>query len=115
MDKQTENADSSEPSVITPAVYVGKSRGGKPGKGTAMHHVTYNRALTVEEERAVKAFADETVGEKRGRFAKKRGWKDSESGDYSWPFRRVGAGRSGPRLHGAGSAPRRRRCHGWRG
>ncbi len=86
-DKQTDSAESSEPYTITPAVYVGKSRGGKPGKETPMHRVTFNIPLTTEQERAVKAFANETIGEKKGRFATKRGWADRESADSSWLFR----------------------------
>lgn len=86
-DKQAEIAESSEPYTITPAVYVGKSRGGKPGRETPMHRVTFNRPLTAEQERAVKAFANKTIGEKKGRFATKRGWADRESADGSWLFR----------------------------
>lgn len=86
-DKQTDGTESSEPYTITPAVYVGKSRGGKPGKETPMHRVTFNRPLTAEQERAVKAFANEAIGEKKGRFATKRGWPDREAADGSWLFR----------------------------
>lgn len=86
-DKQTDGAESSEPYTITPAVYVGKPRGNKPGKETPMHRVTFNRPLTAEQERAVKAFANEAIGEKKGRFATKRGWADREASDGSWLFR----------------------------
>ena len=86
-DKQTESVESSEPYTITPAVYVGKSRGGKPGKETPMHRVTFNRPLTAEQERAVRTFANESIGEKKGRFATKRGWADREAADGSWLFR----------------------------
>ena len=47
-----------------------------------MHRVTFNRPLTDEQERAVKAFANETIGEKKGRFATKRGWADREAADF---------------------------------
>lgn len=86
-DKQIDSVESSEPYTITPAIYVGKSRGNKPGKETPMHRVTFNRPLTEEQERAVKAFANEAIGEKKGRFATKRGWADRESADGSWLFR----------------------------
>ena len=86
-DKQADSVESSEPYTITPAVYVGKSRGNKPGKETPMHRVTFNRPLTEEQERAVKAFANEAIGEKKGRFATKRGWADREAADGSWLFR----------------------------
>ncbi len=79
--------DNSKPYTITPAVYVGKSRGGKPGKETPMHRVTFNRPLTTDQERAIKAFANEAVGEKKGRFSTKRGWADREAADGSWLFR----------------------------
>lgn len=81
-DKQADSVESSEPYTITPAVYVGKSRGNKPSKETPMHRVTFNRPLTEEQERAVKAFANETIGEKKGRFATKRGWADREAADF---------------------------------
>lgn len=86
-DKQTDGAESSEPYTITPAVYVGKPRGNKPGKETPMHRVTFNRPLTAEQERAVKSFANEAIGEKKGRFATKRGLADREASDGSWLFR----------------------------
>ena len=86
-DKQTDSAESSEPYTITPAVYVGKPRGNKPGKETPMHRVTFNRPLTAEQERAIKAFANEPIGEKKGRFSTKRGWADREAADGSWLFR----------------------------
>lgn len=85
--KQTDSVESSESYTITPAVYVGKSRGGKPGKETPMHRVTFNRPLTAEQERVIKAFANEAIGEKKGRFATKRGWADREAADGSWLFR----------------------------
>lgn len=86
-DKQENSVESSEPYTITPAVYVGKSRGGKPGKETPMHRVRFNKPLTAEQERAVKSFANEVIGEKKGRFATKRGWADREAADGSWLFR----------------------------
>ena len=87
-DKQADGAESSELLTITPAVYVGKSRGGKPGRKTPIHRVTFNRRLTVEEARAVKTFANEEFGEKKDRIATKRGWADREVADGSWQFRR---------------------------
>ena len=86
-DKQAIEGESFESYTITPAVYVGKSRGGKPGKETPMHRVTFNRPLTAEQERVIKAFANEAIGEKKGRFATKRGWADREAADGSWLFR----------------------------
>ena len=46
-----------------------------------MHRVTFNRPLTAEQERAIKAFANEPIGEKKGRFSTKRGWADREAAD----------------------------------
>ncbi len=64
--------------TITPATYTNKK-----GGVTDVSLLTFDKELTVEQERAVKEFAKEKISE--GRFAKTRGWKDRESG--GWMFR----------------------------
>ena len=63
---------------ITPATYTNKK-----GKTSDVSLLTFNGELTADQERAVKEFAKERLGE--GRFAPARGWKDRESG--GWMFR----------------------------
>ena len=55
----------------------------KKGKTSDVSLLKFNGALTAEQERAVKEFAKERMGE--GRFSPARGWKDRESG--GWMFR----------------------------
>lgn len=64
--------------TITPATYTNKK-----GKTSDVSLLTFNGELTANQERAVKEFAKERLGE--GRFAPARGWKDRESG--GWMFR----------------------------
>lgn len=64
--------------TITPATYTNKK-----GKTSDVSLLTFNGELTADQERAVKEFAKERLGE--GRFAPARGWKDRESG--GWMFR----------------------------
>ena len=63
---------------ITPSTYTNKK-----GKTSDVSLLTFNHDLTADQERAVKEFAKERIGE--GRFAPARGWKDRESG--GWVFR----------------------------
>ncbi len=64
--------------TITPSTYTNKK-----GKTSDVSLLTFNGELTADQERAVKEFAKERLGE--GRFAPARGWKDKESG--GWMFR----------------------------
>ena len=64
--------------TITPATYTNKK-----GKTSDVSLLTFDGELTADQERAVKEFAKERLGE--GRFAPARGWKDRESG--GWMFR----------------------------
>ena len=73
----TDNADKTA-YTITPATYTNKK-----GKTSDVSLLTFNGELTADQERAVKEFAKERLGE--GRFAPARGWKDRESG--GWMFR----------------------------
>ena len=73
----TDNADKTA-YTITPATYTNKK-----GKTSNVSLLTFNGELTADQERAVKEFAKERLGE--GRFAPARGWKDRESG--GWMFR----------------------------
>ena len=73
----TENADNAA-YTITPATYTNKK-----GKTSDVSLLTFNDELTADQERAVKEFAKERLGE--GRFSPARGWKDRESG--GWMFR----------------------------
>lgn len=63
---------------ITPSTYTNKK-----GKTSDVSLLTFGHDLTADQERAVKEFAKERIGE--GRFAPARGWKDRESG--GWMFR----------------------------
>lgn len=72
--KQTESKGYS----ITPSTYTNKK-----GKTSDVSLLTFDHDLTPDQERAVKEFAKERIGE--GRFAPARGWKDRESG--GWMFR----------------------------
>ena len=63
---------------ITPSTYTNKK-----GKTSNVSLLTFDHDLTADQERAVKEFAKERIGE--GRFAPARGWKDRESG--GWVFR----------------------------
>lgn len=74
---QTDNANNAA-YTITPATYTNKK-----GKTSDVSLLTFNDELTADQERAVKEFAKERLGE--GRFAPARGWKDRESG--GWMFR----------------------------
>ena len=73
----TDNAENAV-YTITPATYTNKK-----GKTSDVSLLTFNGELTADQERAVKEFAKERLGE--GRFAPARGWKDRESG--GWMFR----------------------------
>lgn len=73
----TDNADKTA-YTITPATYTNKK-----GKTSDVSLLTFNGELTADQERAVKEFAKERLGE--GRFAPARGWKDRKSG--GWMFR----------------------------
>ena len=73
----TDNANNAA-YTITPATYTNKK-----GKTSDVSLLTFNDKLTADQERAVKEFAKERLGE--GRFAPARGWKDRESG--GWMFR----------------------------
>ena len=73
----TDNADNAA-YTITPATYTNKK-----GKTSDVSLLTFNGELTADQERAVKEFAKERLGE--GRFSPARGWKDRESG--GWMFR----------------------------
>ena len=73
----TDNTDNAA-YTITPATYTNKK-----GKTSDVSLLTFNGELTADQERAVKEFAKERLGE--GRFAPARGWKDRESG--GWMFR----------------------------
>lgn len=73
----TDNTDNAA-YTITPATYTNKK-----GKTSDVSLLTFNGELTANQERAVKEFAKERLGE--GRFAPARGWKDRESG--GWMFR----------------------------
>lgn len=73
----TENADNAA-YTITPATYTNKK-----GKTSDVSLLTFNDELTADQERAVKEFAKERLGD--GRFSPARGWKDRESG--GWMFR----------------------------
>lgn len=64
--------------TIEPTTYTNKR-----GKTSNVSLLKFNGELTAEQERAVKEFAKERMGE--GRFAPARGWKDRESG--GWMFR----------------------------
>ena len=64
--------------TIEPSTYTNKK-----GKTSNVSLLKFNGALTAEQERAVKEFAKERIGE--GRFSPARGWKDRESG--GWMFR----------------------------
>lgn len=64
--------------TITSATYTNKK-----GKTSDVSLLMFNGELTANQERAVKEFAKERLGE--GRFAPARGWKDRESG--GWMFR----------------------------
>lgn len=68
----TDNTDNAA-YTITPATYTNKK-----GKTSDVSLLTFNGELTANQERAVKEFAKERLGE--GRFAPARGWKDRESG-----------------------------------
>lgn len=73
----TENADNAA-YTITPTTYTNKK-----GKTSDVSLLTFDGALTADQERAVSEFAKERLGE--GRFSPARGWKDHESG--GWMFR----------------------------
>ena len=73
----TDNANN-KAYTITPATYTNKK-----GKTSDVSLLTFNGELTADQERAVKEFAKERLGE--GRFSPARGWKDRESG--GWMFR----------------------------
>ena len=73
----TENADNAA-YTITPTTYTNKK-----GKTSDVSLLTFDDELTADQERAVKEFAKERLGE--GRFSPARGWKDRESG--GWMFR----------------------------
>lgn len=73
----TENADNAA-YTITPTTYTNKK-----GKTSDVSLLTFDGALTADQERAVSEFAKERLGE--GRFSPARGWKDRESG--GWMFR----------------------------
>ena len=73
----TENADNAA-YTITPTTYTNKK-----GKTSDVSLLTFDGALTADQERAVSEFAKERLGE--GRFSPARGWKDRESG--GWIFR----------------------------
>ena len=64
--------------IIAPSTYTNKK-----GKTSNVSLLKFNTELTPPQERAIKEFAKERVGE--GRFAPARGWKDRESG--GWIFR----------------------------
>ena len=73
----TDNANNAA-YTITPATYTNKK-----GKTSDVSLLTFNDELTADQERSVKEFAKERLGE--GRFSPARGWKDRESG--GWMFR----------------------------
>ena len=73
----TENADNAA-YTITPTTYTNKK-----GKTSNVSLLTFDGALTADQERAVSEFAKERLGE--GRFSPARGWKDRKSG--GWMFR----------------------------
>ena len=73
----TENADNAA-YIITPTTYTNKK-----GKTSDVSLLTFDGALTADQERAVSEFAKERLGE--GRFSPARGWKDRKSG--GWMFR----------------------------
>lgn len=73
----TDNANNAA-YTITPATYTNKK-----GKTSDVSLLTFNDELTADQERAVKEFAKERLGE--GRFSPARGWKERESG--GWMFR----------------------------
>lgn len=73
----TENADNAA-YTITPTTYTNKK-----GKPSDVSLLTFDGALTADQERAVSEFAKERLGE--GRFSPARGWKDRKSG--GWMFR----------------------------
>lgn len=73
----TDNANNAA-YTITPATYTNKK-----GKTSDVSLLTFNDELTADQERAVKEFAKERLGE--GRFSPARGWKDRENG--GWMFR----------------------------
>lgn len=75
--KQTKTSES-KGYTITPSTYTNKK-----GKTSDVSLLTFDHNLTADQERAVKEFAKERIGE--GRFAPVRGWKDRESG--GWIFR----------------------------
>lgn len=75
--KQTKTSES-KGYTITPSTYTNKK-----GKTSNVSLLTFNGELTADQERAVKEFAKERLGE--GRFSPARGWKDRESG--GWMFR----------------------------
>ena len=75
--KQTKTSES-KGYTITPSTYTNKK-----GKTSDVSLLTFDHNLTADQERAVKEFAKERIGE--GRFAPVRGWKDRESG--GWMFR----------------------------
>ena len=76
----TSKGESAEGYNIEPATYKNKK-----GKETPMHRLTFGRELSAEEENALETFAKETLGESKGKFSKKRGWKDRDNG--GWLFR----------------------------
>lgn len=73
----TENANNAA-YTITPTTYTNKK-----GKTSDVSLLTFDGALTADQERAVSEFAKERLGE--GRFSPARGWKDRKSG--GWMFR----------------------------
>lgn len=73
----TENADNAA-YIITPTTYTNKK-----GKTSDVSLLTFDGALTADQERAVSEFAKERLGD--GRFSPARGWKDRKSG--GWMFR----------------------------
>lgn len=73
----TENADNAA-YTITSTTYTNKK-----GKTSDVSLLTFDGALTADQERAVSEFAKERLGE--GRFSPARGWKDRKSG--GWMFR----------------------------
>lgn len=73
----TENADNAA-YTITPTTYTNKK-----GKTSDVSLLTFDGALTADQERAVSEFAKERLGE--GRFSPARGWRDRKSG--GWMFR----------------------------
>lgn len=73
----TENADNAA-YTITPTTYTNKK-----GKTSDVSLLTFDGALTADQERAVSEFAKERLGEVR--FSPARGWKDRKSG--GWMFR----------------------------